>query len=103
MFVTGAAAAPAYAQDAAAIVKSAVDYWCDVSSYSLSEMTIHRPDWERRMTIRHWATVLENRLSTSTPATISAMPISAGTSSRCRYSSAPVMHISAIPTPDHTA
>lgn len=54
MFVTGAAATPAYAQDAAAIVKSAVDYWRDVSSYSLSEMTIHRPDWERRMTIRVW-------------------------------------------------
>lgn len=48
------AAAPAKAQDAAAIVKSAIDYWRDVSSYSVADMVIHRPDWERRMTIRVW-------------------------------------------------
>ena len=44
----------ARAQDAAAIVKAAIDYWRDVSSYSVVDMTIHRPDWERTMTIRVW-------------------------------------------------
>ena len=42
------------AQDAAAIVKAAIDYWRDVSSYSVIEMVIHRPDWERTMTLRVW-------------------------------------------------
>lgn len=51
----GAAAfATASAEDAAAIIKHAIDYWRDVSSYSVIEMTIHRPDWERTMTIRVW-------------------------------------------------
>jgi outer membrane lipoprotein-sorting protein len=40
--------------DAAAIVKAAIDYWRDVSSYSVVSMTIHRPDWQRTMTIRVW-------------------------------------------------
>ncbi|KPK68382.1 MAG: hypothetical protein AMJ84_11225 [Acidithiobacillales bacterium SM23_46] len=39
---------------AAQIIKSAIDYWRDVSSYSVVDMTIHRPDWERTMTIRVW-------------------------------------------------
>jgi outer membrane lipoprotein-sorting protein len=39
---------------AADIIKAAIDYWRDVSSYSVSDMTIHRPDWERTMTIRVW-------------------------------------------------
>jgi outer membrane lipoprotein-sorting protein len=44
----------AIAQEAAEIIKSAVDYWRDVSSYSVSDMVIHRPDWERRVTMRIW-------------------------------------------------
>lgn len=40
--------------NAAAIMKAAIDYWRDVSSYSVVDMTIHRPDWERTMTIRVW-------------------------------------------------
>lgn len=40
--------------DAAAIVRAAIEYWRDVSSYALLEMIIHRPDWERRLTIRVW-------------------------------------------------
>jgi outer membrane lipoprotein-sorting protein len=47
-------AAPVQALDAEAIIKSAIDYWRDSSSFSVAEMTIHRPDWERRMTIRVW-------------------------------------------------
>lgn len=42
------------AQDARAIVQAAIDHWRDTSSYSVSEMTIHRPDWERQMRIRVW-------------------------------------------------
>lgn len=46
--------AHAQTQDAAALVKAAIDYWRDTSSYAVSEMTIHRPDWERRVTFRVW-------------------------------------------------
>jgi outer membrane lipoprotein-sorting protein len=42
------------AQDARAIVQAAIDYWRDTSSYSVSEMTIHRADWQRQMRIRVW-------------------------------------------------
>lgn len=51
---------PAAAQErktepaAADIVQAAIDYWRDVSSYSVADMTIHRPDWQRTMTIRVW-------------------------------------------------
>jgi len=48
-------ATPARADDdAARLIKAAIDYWRDVSSDSVSEMTIHRPDWQRAMTIRVW-------------------------------------------------
>lgn len=40
--------------DAARIVKSAVDYYRGDASESLVTMTVHRPDWERSMTIRAW-------------------------------------------------
>ncbi len=50
------AAAPERKSEPAAdaIIKAAIDYWRDVSSYSVADMIIHRPDWERRMTIRVW-------------------------------------------------
>ena len=40
--------------DAQQIVKDAVDHWRGLSSYSEMTMTIHRPDWERSMTMRAW-------------------------------------------------
>jgi outer membrane lipoprotein-sorting protein len=47
--------APALAADnAAAIVKGAIDYWRDTSSFAVVEMTVHRPDWERRSVMRAW-------------------------------------------------
>lgn len=46
--------AQAQTPDAATLVKAAIDYWRDTSSYAVSEMTIHRPDWERRVTFRVW-------------------------------------------------
>ncbi len=49
----------AFAQDqnqmtAETIVKKAFDYWRGEASVSTSIMTIHRPDWERSMTIKAW-------------------------------------------------
>jgi outer membrane lipoprotein-sorting protein len=36
------------------LIKKSIDYWRDVSSHSTAKMTIHRPDWERVMSIRVW-------------------------------------------------
>lgn len=44
----------AAADDPAAIVKGAIDYWRDVSSYTVVQMTVHRPDWERTSLMRAW-------------------------------------------------
>jgi outer membrane lipoprotein-sorting protein len=46
--------APAWAQDAAAIVKESFDYMRGKASISTVTMTIHRPDWQRSMTIKAW-------------------------------------------------
>ena len=46
--------AHAQTPDAATLIKAAIEYWRDTSSYAVSEMTIHRPDWERRVTFRVW-------------------------------------------------
>ena len=45
---------PCCANEAADLVKAAINYWRDVSSYSVVDMTIHRPKWERTMTLRVW-------------------------------------------------
>ena len=42
------------ATDAKAIVRAAVDHWRGLSSYSEMSMVIHRPDWERSMTMQAW-------------------------------------------------
>ena len=49
-----AAAAPAPAQDAREIVKRSIDNWRGTSSYGEMTMTIHRPSWERSMSMRGW-------------------------------------------------
>ncbi len=41
-------------RDASGIIRDAVDHWRGVSSYSEIQMVIHRPDWERSMTMRAW-------------------------------------------------
>ena len=41
--------------DARMIVKSAMDLWRGQTSYSEISMTIHRPDWQRVMTMRGWS------------------------------------------------
>ena len=49
---------PAYAVDetseATQIVRAAIDHWRGLSSYTEMTMVIHRPDWERSMTMRAW-------------------------------------------------
>ncbi|WP_455221974.1 outer membrane lipoprotein-sorting protein [Kaarinaea lacus] len=50
VFNTSSLAAP----DAKAIIKAAMDHWRGLSSYSVMSMTIHRPDWERTMTMNCW-------------------------------------------------
>lgn len=40
--------------DATAIVRDAVNHWRGLSSDAVMTMTIHRPDWERSMTMRAW-------------------------------------------------
>ncbi len=40
--------------DATQIVRDAVDHWRGLSSYTEMTMVIHRPDWERSMTMRAW-------------------------------------------------
>ncbi len=49
------------------------------------------------------ATVRENRFSTSTPATISAMPMMAGQSSRCPCTPHAIPATSTTPAPDQMA
>ena len=40
--------------DATEIVRAAINHWRGVSSYSEMTMIIHRPDWERSMSMRGW-------------------------------------------------
>ena len=40
--------------DATRIVQNAVNHWRGLSSDSVMTMVIHRPDWERSMTMRAW-------------------------------------------------
>ena len=36
------------------LIQQAMDHWRGLSSYSEMSMTIHRPDWERSMSMRGW-------------------------------------------------
>ncbi len=42
------------ATEAKEIVRAAINHWRGLSSYSEMTMTIHRPDWERSMSMRAW-------------------------------------------------
>jgi len=37
------------------LIRKAMDHWRGLSSYSRMTMTIHRPDWERSMTMDSWS------------------------------------------------
>ena len=49
-----AVALPAGAQEAKEIVRATIDNWRGESSYGEMSMTIHRPSWERTMSMRAW-------------------------------------------------
>ena len=53
---SGAAAAPAETADpeASTLVRQAIDHWRDSSSFTVVEMTVHRPEWERSSLMRSW-------------------------------------------------
>ena len=44
----------AFAQDAAEIVRAALEHWRGTSSQGEMTMTIHRPGWERSMSMKAW-------------------------------------------------
>lgn len=37
------------------IIKQAIEHYRGLSSYSEMTMTIHRPDWERKMSLQGWS------------------------------------------------
>jgi hypothetical protein len=41
--------------EARQLVQQAMDHWRGLTSYSEMTMTIHRPDWERTMTMKSWS------------------------------------------------
>ena len=46
---------PAEDTDPSQLVRDAMDHWRGLTSYAEMTMTIHRPDWERKMTMRSWS------------------------------------------------
>ena len=44
----------AAADDARELVRKAMDHWRGLTSHSLMTMTIHRPEWQRTMTMESW-------------------------------------------------
>jgi len=56
IFISVLLCAPAVAEerDATAIVQEAINHWRGLTSDGVMPMVIHRPDWERSMTMRAW-------------------------------------------------
>ena len=54
--------AAAEERDATQIVRDAIDHWRGLSSYTEMMMVIHRPAWERSMTMRAWTKGQEQSL-----------------------------------------
>jgi outer membrane lipoprotein-sorting protein len=52
--VYGSSGPKACAQDAQALVASSFNYVRGKTSIAVVEMTIHRPEWERKMTLKAW-------------------------------------------------
>jgi outer membrane lipoprotein-sorting protein len=51
----GAQPAPAAEDTARDLIRKAMDHWRGTTSHSRMTMTIHRPDWVRRMTMESWS------------------------------------------------
>ena len=45
---------PVFAIDATQLVEDGFNYWRGQASIAVVDMTLHRPDWERTMTIKAW-------------------------------------------------
>ncbi len=54
LMMLGASAGASADDEATDIVRAAINHWRGLSSYSEMSMTIHRPDWERTMSMRAW-------------------------------------------------
>ena len=54
LLASNAASADSAARDATDIVRDALNHWRGLSSHSEMTMTIHRPDWERSMSMESW-------------------------------------------------
>ena len=54
LWVVTVAAVPTFGQDPTEIVRGAVENWRGTSSYGEMTLTIHRPSWERSMSMRAW-------------------------------------------------
>jgi outer membrane lipoprotein-sorting protein len=44
------------------IIEKAMDHWRGLTSYNEMTMIIHRPDWERRMSMKSWSSGQKNSL-----------------------------------------
>jgi len=54
MLVLASPPSPEAAPDPTALIKKTLDNWRGRSSYSKVTMTVHRPDWQRTMTMLSW-------------------------------------------------
>ena len=54
LLLAGPLTAMAEDLDATQIVRDAINHWRGLSSYTVMTMVIHRPDWERTMTMQAW-------------------------------------------------
>jgi outer membrane lipoprotein-sorting protein len=54
LFICGSFSSHASGEDAQALVESSFNYVRGKTSIAVVEMTIHRPDWERKMTLKAW-------------------------------------------------
>ena len=54
-FLSSCAFADTGDRDATQIVRDAIDHWRGLSSHGEMTMTIHRPDWERTMSMEFWS------------------------------------------------
>jgi len=55
IFYAGMSAAADAERDATQIVRDALNHWRGLSSHGVITMTIHRPDWERTMSMESWS------------------------------------------------
>jgi Outer membrane lipoprotein-sorting protein len=60
--LTGGTASAAETPDPIDLVKKAIDYWRGNTSYMAVDMTVHRPEWERSLSMAGWTRGREDTL-----------------------------------------